>query len=164
MDLLTRKNMFSQKSLFFPKTYLDSFPNTKYEVLTRKTEWDISKITLKIHGFHHFSLKLVWLWLTKENREIEGISDWILKLSRSVFRVRPSYLVFRELSEYVSRENKSFYQKIFFRVTGSILDQNVSDFGRDFCLEYHWILTKTCQPHLQMALTFCSGGVGRATA
>ena len=72
MDLSTRKNMFSQKSLFFPKTYSDSFPNTKYEVLTRKTEWDISKITLKNNDFQHFSLKLVSLWLTKETAKLKG--------------------------------------------------------------------------------------------
>ena len=91
-------------------------------------------------------------------------SDLFFKLSRSVFRVIPSYLVFRELSKYVFRENKSFYEKIFFRVTGSILVQNLDHFGRDFCLGILTILTKIRQPHLQMDLTFFSDGVGRATA
>ena len=69
-----------------------------------------------------------------------GISDLFFKLSRSVFRVIPSYLVFRELSKYVFRKNKSFYEKIFFRVTGSILDQNLGHSGRDFCfgIPYHF--------------------------
>ena len=62
-----------------------------------------------------------------------GISDLFFKLSRSVFRVIPSYLVFRELSKYVFRKNKSFYEKIFFRVTGSILVQNFGHSGRGFC-------------------------------
>ncbi len=62
-----------------------------------------------------------------------GISDLFFKISRSVFRVKPSYSVFRELSKYVFRKNTSFYEKIFFRVTGSILDQNLGPSGRDVC-------------------------------
>ena len=168
MDLLTRKNMFSQKSLFFPKTYLDSFPNTKYEVLTRKTEWDISKIALKNNDFQHFSLKLVSLWLTKENNEIEGISDWILKLSRSVFRVRHSYLVCMELFTYVFGKNKHFGEKIFFRVKRSIFSEKICHFEEDFHLEpsldFDQIWSKSCNPYLEMDLTRSSDGVGWSTA
>ena len=57
--------------------------------------------------------------------EKHGISDRFFELSRSVFRVKPSYLVFRELSEYVFRKNKSFCEKIFFRDEGSILDKKI---------------------------------------
>ena len=60
------------------------------------------------------------------------LPDQFFKISRSVFRVIPSYLVFRELSEYVFRKNKRFCQKIFFRVMRSILDQNLGHFGRGF--------------------------------
>ena len=58
--------------------------------------------------------------------EKHGISDRFFELSRSVFRVKPSYLVFGELSKYVFRKNKSFCEKIFFRDEGSIFDQKSS--------------------------------------
>ena len=47
----TRKNIVSQKLLFFLKTYSDSSLNTKYEGLTRKTERDSSKIRSEISCF-----------------------------------------------------------------------------------------------------------------
>ena len=124
------------KLLFFLKTYSDSTLNTKYESITRKTERDSLKIDLK---FHHLSLFPTVGPVTShnENKANHEISDLFLKLSRSVFRVRPSYLVFRELSEYVFRENKSFYHKIFFRVTESILDQMLVILVEISALEYH---------------------------
>ena len=63
------------------------------------------------------------------------ISDRFFKISRSDFRVRPSYLVFRKLSKYVSRKIKIFYDKLFFRLVGSILDRKSSRFDGHFELE-----------------------------
>ena len=63
-----------------------------------------------------------------------GISDQIFKISRSVFRVIPSYLAFRELSEYVFRKNKGFCEKIFFDTGGSVFGQKSDHFGRGFYL------------------------------
>ena len=56
------------------------------------------------------------------------ISDRFFKISRSDFRVRPSYLVFRKLSNYVSSKIKRFYDKLFFRLVSSILDRKFSRF------------------------------------
>ena len=131
-----------RKVYFFPKTYLNSSLNTKYECLTRKTERDSLKNDLKIHDFHHFSLRQVQLWLTKESSENDRIPDWFLKLSRSVFRVRPSYLVCRELFKYVFDKNKHFCGKIFFRVERSIFDEKSVILKEISTLEYHLILTK----------------------
>ena len=55
MDLLTRKNIFSPKCLFFPKTYVNSSIHTKYECLTRKTERDSFKIQSEIPSISLFS-------------------------------------------------------------------------------------------------------------
>ena len=57
------------------------------------------------------------------------------KISRSDFRVRPSYLVFRKLSKYVSRKITIFYDNLFFRLVGSILDRKSSRFDGHFQLE-----------------------------
>ena len=69
-----------------------------------------------------------------ENDENHGISDLFFKLSRPIFRVIPSYLVFGKLSGYVFRKNKRFYEKILFDTSGSIFDLKLSHFGRVFYL------------------------------
>ena len=51
-----QKIFFSQKPLFFLKTYSDSSLNTKYEGLTRKSERDILKKRSEISDFDHFPL------------------------------------------------------------------------------------------------------------
>ena len=62
-----------------------------------------------------------------EKMVIFVIFGWKSKLTRSVFGVRGSYLVFRELTEYVFRESKIFDEKIFFRWNFRIFWSNFGD-------------------------------------
>ena len=63
---------------------------------------------------------------TRENGEYHEISDRFFELSRSVFRVRSSYLVFRKLSEHVFRKMKSFCEKNIFSCRGVDLGSKFS--------------------------------------
>ena len=113
---------------------VEKIPRETAKTQTVAAKIDIFTIFLlllnEIHDFHYFhcckATVQVVLWPTRENSEYHGISDRFFELSRSVFRVRPSYLIFRELSEYVFRKIKSFCEKIFFRDEGSIFDQKFS--------------------------------------
>ena len=58
-----------------------------------------------------------------EKMVIFVIFGWKSKLARSVFGVRGSYLVFRELTEYVFRESKIFDEKYFFDEIFAYFDQ-----------------------------------------
>ena len=98
-----------------------------------------------------------------ENDENRGISDIFFKLSRPIFRVIPSYLVFGKLSGYVLGKLKVFMKKYFLTPVGRFLVKNRVIFVEFSTFADYWILTKIRPPRLKIALTFCSDGVGRAT-
>ena len=168
MDLLARKNNFPQKCLFLSKTYLNSFLHTKYEGLTRKTGRDSFKNQSGILSFSLLSfVSHSWTCLNEK-----WWKSWIFrsffKLSRSVFRVRHSYLVFRELFKYVFGKNKLFGEILFFRAKRSIFwwksDHFEGDFRLGISLDFDQISSKSWNPHLEMDLTRSSDGVGWSTA
>ena len=81
-----------------------------------------------------FTIFPCWPWYytvpySSQNSENHGISDRFFELSHSVFRVKPSYLVFRELSEYVFRKIKRFCEKNIFSRRGVDFRSKIQSFA-----------------------------------